>query len=83
MALEIEKRLKMNDGDKLVQKSHRSKGTLAETDIWEYIVVDKNDNEVGAVRHTDHTSIKGFNRSQSLEQWVKGGPCVVDVTWAG
>ncbi|WP_110597530.1 hypothetical protein [Salinicola lusitanus] len=74
-------RIKLNPGEALKQKSHRSKGTMAETDIWTYAVLDSSGNKVGSVVHTDHTSIKGFSRTQSVEQRDANGKIVVDVTW--
>ena len=77
----METKIKLNPGDKLKQESHRSKGTLSETDIWTYAILDANDNKVGSVVHTDHTSIKGFQRTQSVEQSDSTGKIIVDVTW--
>lgn len=74
-------RIKLNPDETLKQESHRSKGTLAETDTWTYAVLDSKGNKVGSVTHTDHTSIKGFNRTQSVEQRDANGKIVVDVTW--
>ncbi|MDX1723729.1 MAG: hypothetical protein R3355_11595 [Pseudomonas sp.] len=73
--------LKLNEGDTLVQESHRSKGPLAETDIYTYSIVNAQGEKVGSVVHVDHTSIKGFNRSQSVEQRDISGNLVVDVRW--
>lgn len=74
-------KIKLNPGEKLKQESHRSKGTLSETDIWTYAILDAYDNKVGSVVHTDHTSIKGFQRTQSVEQRDSTGKIIVDVNW--
>ena len=74
-------KLKLNSGDQLVQESHRTKGTMAETDIWTYSIVDASGNKVGSVTHTDHTSLRGFNRTQSVEQRDESGKLIVDLTW--
>lgn len=79
--LSMKDKIKLNHGETLKQESHRSKGTMAETDIWTYSVLDSNGNKVGTVVHTDHTSIRGFNRTQSVEQRDVNGNIVVDVTW--
>ncbi len=77
----MEEKLKLNLGETLQQESHRSKGTMAETDIWTYLIIDHNGNKVGSVVHTDHTSIKGFHRTQSVEQRDSNGKIIVDLTW--
>ncbi|MBF6651035.1 hypothetical protein [Methylobacter sp. BlB1] len=77
----MKEKLKLNSGETLKQESHRSKGTMAETDIWTYSILDSNGNKVGSVVHTDHTSIKGFNRTQSVEQRDSDGKVIVDVSW--
>jgi hypothetical protein len=77
----LKEKIKLNPGETLKQESHRSKGTLAETDIWTYAVLDANGNKVGSVVHTDHTSIKGCNRTQSDEQRDAKGNVIVDVSW--
>lgn len=74
-------RIKLNPGETLKQEDHRSKGTMAETDIWTYTILDSSGKKVGSVVHTDHTSIKGFYRTQSVEQRDINGKIVVDVTW--
>jgi hypothetical protein len=77
----LKDRIKLNSGETLKQESHRSKGTMAETDIWTYAVLDSSGNKVGSVVHKDHTSIKGFNRTQSVEQRDANGKIIVDITW--
>ena len=77
----METKIKLNPGEKLKQESHRTKGPLAETDIWIYAVVDADGNTIGSVTHKDHTSIKGLHRSQSVEQRDSSGKIIVDVSW--
>ena len=74
-------RIKLAPGETLKEESHRSKGSMSETDIWTYVIVDSNGNKVGSVVHTDHTAIKGFHRTQSIEQRDATGKIVVDVSW--
>ena len=74
-------KIKLNHGEKLERESHRSKGTLAQTDIWTYSILDVEGKKVGSVIHTDHTSIKGFQRTQSVEQRDSAGKIIVNVTW--
>lgn len=77
----METKVKLNPGERLQQESHRSKGTLSETDIWTYAIIDSNGNKVGSVVHTDHTAIKGFQRTQSVEQRDATGKLIVDISW--
>lgn len=74
-------KLKLNDGDSLIQENHRSKGTMAETDIYTYSIIDAQGNKTGTVVHTDHTAIKGFQRTQTVEQRDISGVLIVDVSW--
>ena len=74
-------KIKLAPGETLKEESHRSKGSMSETDIWTYAIVDSNGNKVGSVVHTDHTAIKGFHRTQSVEQRDTEGKIVVDVSW--
>ena len=77
----MESKLKLNQGDTLKHESHRSKGSMAETDIDTYSIVNSDGDIVGSVKHTDHTSIRGFNRTQTLEQKDTSGNIVVDKSW--
>jgi len=77
----MEDKLKLNTGDTLKQTNHRSKGTMGQTDIWSYDVLDSNQNKVGSVVHTDHTSLNGFQRTQSVEQRDVNGKIIVDISW--
>lgn len=79
--MELENKLKLNHGDKLIKVSHKMKGSLQETDIYEYNIVDQNGNIVGYVDYTDHTSIKGFQRTQSATQYDIDRKVVLDITW--
>ncbi|MDE8809496.1 hypothetical protein P0C28_09495 [Aeromonas hydrophila] len=74
-------KLKLNHGDTLIQESHRSKGTLAEMDIYTYSIINAQGTKVGSVVYTDHTAIKGFRRTQSVEQRDSSGALIVDVSW--
>jgi hypothetical protein len=78
---DLKDKLKLNDGDTLVPESHRSKGTMAETDIYTLSIVNSQGEKVGTVIHTDHTSINGFQRTQSVEQTDISGKLIVDTCW--
>lgn len=77
----MESKLKLKEGESLRQTSHRSKGPLAETDIYTYSIINENGEVVGSVSHTDHTSIKGFRRTQTVEQIDQSGKVVVSESW--
>ena len=77
----MEDKLKLNPGETLKRIGHRSKGPLAETDIWTYSILNQAGDIVGTVTHTDHTAIKGFKRTQTVEQKDKDGNVIVDLSW--
>ncbi|TWO63636.1 hypothetical protein FN976_28455 [Caenimonas sedimenti] len=77
----LEDKVQLQDGERLELVTHRSKGTLSETDIFEYAVVNAAGVKVGSVVHTDHTAIKGFQRTQTVEQRDAQGKMVVDAVW--
>ena len=49
-------KIKLNPGEKLRLENSRSKGTLAETDIGQYSIINQAGDVVGSVEHTDHTA---------------------------
>jgi hypothetical protein len=77
----MESKLKLKKGETLKQIQHRSKGPLAETDIYTYSIIDESGEVVGSVTHTDHTSINGFRRTQTVEQIDQFGNVVVKESW--
>lgn len=54
---------------------------MAQTDIYEYSLLDSNGNVVGKVSYEDHTSLNGFRRTRSLTQRDLDGKVVVDTSW--
>jgi len=79
----MESKLKLNKGDTLKQVNHKTKGPMQETDIWIYDILNENGATIGTVIHTDHTAIKGFGRTQTVEQKNIFGKTVVDISWSG
>ncbi len=77
----MESKLKLNEGDTLKQTDHRMKGPMQETDIWTYSILNKDGEVVGSVVHTDHTAIKGFRRTQTVEQKDSLGNVIVSTSW--
>jgi hypothetical protein len=57
------------------------KGSMQETDIYTYEVLDENREVVGVVVHTHHTAIKGFRVTQTVEQKDTSGNVIVSTSW--
>ena len=74
-------RIKLNPGEELKLEESHSKGSLAETDVYTYRVIDKNGNTVGKVVHTDHASIKGSKTTHRVVQTDIKGSVIVDKSW--
>lgn len=74
-------KLRLNPGEILKSTGHRSKGPLAETDIYSYAIINESGVEVGSVEHTDHTSINGLKRSQHVIQKDSAGNVIVEMRW--
>jgi hypothetical protein len=74
-------KLILNPGEKLVEESHRMKGPLQETDIYTYAILNSAGEKIGSVVRTDHTAIRGFRRTQSLEQRDSTGKVIANPTW--
>lgn len=79
--MEWEDKLILNPGEVLVEESHRMKGSLQETDIYTYSIQNAAGENVGSVVRTDHTAIRGFARTQSVEQRDSTGTVIVDLRW--
>lgn len=77
----MESKLKLKNGETLKQINHRSKGPLAEMDIYTYEIINQASEVVGTVIYTDHTAIKGFKRTQAVEQKDNAGKVIVDEAW--
>lgn len=76
-------KVKLNQGETLKHEKSFSKGSLGQEDITEYSVLNAEGQPVGSVKHTDHMSIKGFTRNQSVRQTDSNGKVVVDEHWTG
>jgi sporulation protein YlmC with PRC-barrel domain len=74
-------KVKLNPGEELKLESSRSKGTMAQTDIYTYSIINQAGEKVGSVEHTDHTSLNGFNRTQHVTQKDNLGNVVVETSW--
>jgi len=74
-------KLVMKDNDTVVLEKSRTKGPLGETEIDTYIVLNSAGEKIGSVIHTDHTAIKGFARTQTIEQYGLAGELLVRTSW--
>lgn len=77
----MKSKIKLNPGETLKRESSRSKGSMAQTDIDTYFIVNEVGEVVGTVVHEDHTSINGFKRTQSVTQKDKDGNIIVQESW--
>ena len=71
----------LNPGETLRIDDSRSKGFMEETDEYDCSIIDANGVEVGKVRATDHTAVRGFRRTLSVRQIDTSGKTVVDESW--
>lgn len=74
-------KIKLNSGEELKKESHRSKGTMAQTDINMYSVINLEGEVVGEVIHEDHTALNGFQRTQHVTQKDKNGTIIIQESW--
>ncbi|EOX1815602.1 hypothetical protein ACPDXT_003508 [Vibrio cholerae] len=74
-------KVKLKNGESLNLVGHRTKGTMAEMDIYDYVVMDSFGVIVGKVEYTDHTAIRGFHRTQRLKQVDNLGNVIIEETW--
>lgn len=74
-------KIKLNPGEELKRESSRSKGTMGQTDIYTYSVINSEGGVVGKVVHEDHTSLNGFRRTQLVIQTDQSGKTIVQESW--
>ena len=74
-------KIKLNQGETLRHDNHRSKGTMAQTDIDTYSILNEKNEVVGKVVHEDHTPLDGRGRTQHVTQTDTNGKIIVQVSW--
>ncbi|WP_159515921.1 hypothetical protein [Acinetobacter sp. 18QD2AZ41W] len=79
--MELEDKLKLNPGEKLVLVDHKMKGSLQEMDINKYNILNQKEAIVGYVDHTDHTAPKGFKRTQTAKHYDADKKLIMNITW--
>lgn len=77
----MREKIKLNPGEELKFERSRSKGSMGQTDIDYYIVVNELGEEVGTVVYEDHTSLKGLKRVQKVIQRDNDGKIIVQESW--
>ena len=77
----MESKIKLNSGEELRREKSRSKGSMAQTDIDTYSIINSAGEIVGSVVHEDHTSLNGFKRTQHVTQKDKDGKIIVQESW--
>lgn len=75
-------KIKLNPGETLRFDRSHSKGSLGQEDINIYSVLNQDGIVVGTLEHRDHTSIRGFSRTESLIQKDNTGKLIVDEHWS-
>lgn len=74
-------KIKLNSGEELKRESSRSKGSMAQTDIYTYSIINSKGDVVGTVVHEEHTALNGFKRTQHVTQTDKNGKIIVQESW--
>lgn len=77
----MKSKLILNDGESLKKISSRTKGFMDETDIVEYQVMNQAGEVVGTVIYTDHTAVRGFKRTRTVDQKDLAGSTIVSESW--
>lgn len=77
----MEDRLKLARGHSLKLEGRREKGTMGQTEIYTYAVVNAGGEKIGSVVYTDHTALRGSGRTQSVLQKDASGQVLVDESW--
>ncbi|TVT50796.1 MAG: hypothetical protein FHP94_00325 [Denitromonas halophila] len=72
----------LNPGESLRIDTSRCEGFMQETDVYYCSVIDANGAVVGKVKATDHTAVRGFRRTLSVQQTNASGQTVVDERWS-
>jgi hypothetical protein len=74
-------KIKLNPGEELKRESSRSKGTMGQTDIVTYSVINSEGDVVGKIIYEDHTALNGFRRTQHVTQTDQSGKTIVQESW--
>ncbi|EIM99924.1 hypothetical protein WQE_16384 [Paraburkholderia hospita] len=76
-----QEKLVLKAGESLKHERSYMKGPLQETDVDLYVIVNAQGDITGEVKLTDHTAIRGFQRTISVIQTDRAGNTVVNESW--
>lgn len=77
----MHEKVKLYPGETLKRESSSTKGTLGQTDIDTYSVINDQGEVIGSVVHTNTTAINGFKQTQTLVQKDTSGKVIVNIQW--
>lgn len=72
----------LRSGEQLKRTGSKSTGFMGETDVDTYDVVDAQGATVGSVTVEDHTAVRGFKRTISVEQRDGAGAIIYSEHWS-
>ncbi|WP_421267501.1 hypothetical protein [Aeromonas veronii] len=78
----MENRVKLQPDEKLKHESSRTRGTMGQTDVCTYSVVNEDGQVVGKVVHTEEITLNGLNKRHSIRQTDLSGNVVVEEYWS-
>ena len=78
---EWRERLPLSPGETLEHVGSKQSGFMQETDEEAFRVITSDGSIVGTVTYRDHTSVRGFKRTLSLEQRDLEGRLVYESSW--
>jgi hypothetical protein len=79
--VQVKEKIKLNPGETIRLDRAYSEGTLGQTDVERYSIVDKAGQVVGSITYTDHTALRGFKRTQSIVQKGIHGNIISEEHW--
>lgn len=75
-------KIKLNDGEELKLEKTREKGSMGQTEIYYYSILNSATREVvGTVEYTESTALKGFKQTHHVTQKDKNGTVIVEESW--
>ncbi|TDF37413.1 hypothetical protein EYS14_14780 [Alteromonadaceae bacterium M269] len=77
----MKEKLKLSPGEELRLEKSKSIGTMGQTDVYTYSIVNNTGEIVGSVVHTDEIKLNGLKRAQSLVQKDLSGAVIIDEHW--
>lgn len=78
--MELKDVLKLDPTQSLKRTSYRTKGSMAEKDLYEYDVLDSDGSCVGKVLHVDEVTRQGVNR-QYVKHTDSNGEVILEQNW--